>query len=111
IGYNIVFISSKTFNFAQAQLMMLGAFITFTGLSTFDLPSIVVVPAAILAVAVLAGIEEFFAVRRVNEIHSVIIATLGASILLDGVSQLVWGGQPLSVPFVGGDEVITFLGG
>jgi branched-chain amino acid transport system permease protein len=43
--------------------------------------------------------------------HNILVTTLGASILLDGIAQLTWGTQPLTVPFFGGDEALTLLGG
>ncbi|MBM0125257.1 branched-chain amino acid ABC transporter permease [Pimelobacter simplex] len=111
IGYNIVFISSKTFNFAHAQLTMVGAFVAYTGLVTWDLPVLVVVLMAAAAVAVIAAIEERIAIRPVGDMHNILVTTLGASILLDGIAQLTWGTQPLTVPFFAGDEAFTLLGG
>ncbi|TQK68999.1 branched-chain amino acid ABC transporter permease [Nocardioides sp. SLBN-35] len=111
IGYNIVFISSKTFNFAHAQLTMVGAFVAYTGLVTWDLPALAVVPLAAIAVALVAAIEERIAIRPVGDMHNILVTTLGASILLDGIAQLTWGTQPLTVPFFGGDEAFTLLGG
>lgn len=111
IGYNIVFISSKTFNFAQAQLMMVGIFITYTGLVTLKLPVVVVVFMAMITVAVIAAIEERVAIRPLKDPEAVLVTTLGASVLLNGATQLIWGSQPLTVPFFGGNEVLNVLGG
>ncbi|MFC0861413.1 branched-chain amino acid ABC transporter permease [Sphaerimonospora cavernae] len=111
IGYNIVFTSSKTFNFAQAQLMMVGTFVAYTGLVTLRLPAVVVALMAAGAVFVVAALEERIAIRPVKEPEAVLVTTLGASILIDGVTQLIWGSQPLTVPFFGSDGVLTLLGG
>jgi len=111
IGYNIVFISSKTFNFAQAQLMMIGAFVAYSGLVTWDLAWPLVLLMAAGAVGLAAAIEERIAIRPVKDMHNVLVTTLGASIFLDGVAQLTWGSQPLTVPFFGGDDAMTLLGG
>ncbi|WP_067174060.1 branched-chain amino acid ABC transporter permease [Microtetraspora niveoalba] len=111
IGYNIVFISSKTFNFAQAQLMMVGTFVAYTGLVTLRLPVFVVALMAVAAVFLVAAIEERVAIRPVKEPEAVLVTTLGASMLLDGVTQLIWGPQPLTVPFFGSDDVMSLFGG
>ncbi|MFD4182825.1 branched-chain amino acid ABC transporter permease [Rhodococcus sp. NPDC058514] len=111
IGYNIVYISSKAFNFAHAQLMMLGTFVAYTGLVTLDLPVIVVVIMAMLVVTVVAGLEEVLAIRPVSDHRTLLVTTLGVAILLDGVTQLLWGRDPLSVPFTGGNNVVEILGG
>lgn len=111
IGYNIVFISSKTFNFAQAQLIMIGSFVAYTGLVTFELPAPVVALLAVAVVFLVAAIEERVAIRPLKDPHAVLVTTLGAAVLLDGAAQLIWGNQPLPVPFFGSDEVLTILGG
>ena len=111
VGYNIVYISSKTFNFAQAQLMMIGAFVAYSGLVTWHLPWPVVVVIAGAIVALAAAIEERIAIRPVRDMHNILVTTLGASILLDGIAQLTWGSQPLAVPFFAGDSAINLLGG
>lgn len=111
IGYNIVFISSRTFNFAQAQLVMLGAFVAYTGLVSWHLPTIVVLLLAAAVVGLVAAIEERVAIRPVKDMHNILVTTLGAAILLDGVVTLAWGNQPLQVPFFGGGTARTLLGG
>jgi branched-chain amino acid transport system permease protein len=94
IGYNIVFVSSQTFNFAQAQLLMVGAFVAYNSSVTWHLPLWAVAILATAAVTVLAAAEER------------VVATL-----LSGATQLIWGSQPLSVPFPGSSGVISVLGG
>jgi branched-chain amino acid transport system permease protein len=111
IGYNIVFLSSHTFNFAQAQLMMVGTFVVYTGLVTLRLPVLVVAVLAIVTVMLLAGLEERFAVRPVPDHETQLVTTLGAATLLNGATQLIWGGQPLTVPFAGPSEIVTLFGG
>ncbi|MDG3015671.1 branched-chain amino acid ABC transporter permease [Speluncibacter jeojiensis] len=111
IGYNIVFVSSNTFNFAQAQLMMVGTFVAYTGLVTFHWPVWVV---AIVATAVVAGIaaaEEMIAVWPVKSHQNQLVTTLGVATLLGGASQLIWGAEPLTVPFFGSNQPVTLLGG
>jgi branched-chain amino acid transport system permease protein len=111
IGYNIVFISSNTFNFAQAQLMMVGTFVACTGLVTLKLPVLVVAVMATVTVMVLAGLEEIIAVRPVHDHQNQLVTTLGAATLIGGATQLIWGSEPLTVPFFGSNDAITLLGG
>ncbi len=60
---------------------------------------------------VLALAEYYSAIRPVKDVHSILVTTLGASILLDAGTQLVAGPSALQVPFFGGNNPITFLGG
>ncbi|MFI6433806.1 branched-chain amino acid ABC transporter permease, partial [Rhodococcus oryzae] len=111
IGYNIVFVSSNTFNFAQAQLMMVGTFVAYTGLVTLKLPVLVVAVMATVTVMILAGLEEVIAVRPVKDHQNQLVTTLGVATLIAGATQLIWGSEPLTVPFFGSNEPITLLGG
>jgi branched-chain amino acid transport system permease protein len=111
IGYNIVFVSSQTFNFAQAQLLMVGAFVAYTGSVTWHLPLAVVALLATGAVLILAAVEERVAVRPVSTPDAQLVTTLGIATLLSGGTQLIWGSQPLSVPFPGSSSVISVFGG
>lgn len=111
IGYNIVFVSSNTFNFAQAQLMMVGTFVAYTGLVTLKLPVLVVAVMATVTVMILAGLEEVIAVRSVKDHQNQLVTTLGVATLINGVTQLIWGSEPLTVPFFGSNDPITLFGG
>lgn len=110
-GYNIVYLSSKTFNFAHAQLVMLGVFIAYTCLLQWGIPWMLVLFLAAAAVAVVAALENLVAVRPLKDPHNVLVTTLGASTFIDGLVQLLWGNQALAVPFPGGDQAIDMLGG
>lgn len=111
IGYNIVFISSQTFNFAQAQLVMVGAFVAYNASVTWHLPLWAVALLATATVMVLASVEERVAVRPVSSPDALLVTTLGVATLLSGATQLIWGSQPLSVPFPGSSNVISIFGG
>ncbi|WP_222849593.1 branched-chain amino acid ABC transporter permease [Trebonia kvetii] len=111
IGYNIVFVSSQTFNFAQAQLVMVGAFVAYNASVTWHLPLWAVALIATAAVLALATVEERVAVRPVSEPDALLVTTLGVATLLSGGTQLIWGSQPLSVPFPGSSNVISVFGG
>jgi len=111
VGYNIVFAASGTFNFAHAQLMMVGIFIAYAGLVTLKLPLLVVFALAAVVVAAVAAVEERVAIRPVTGTEGHLVTTVGMASLLDGASQLIWGNQPLQVPFFGPAGVWQVLGG
>lgn len=110
IGYNIVFVSSKTFNFAHAQLMMVGAFITFTATEIWHLPWYLAALVAAASVTALAVVEYYLAIRLVKNHDNILVTTLGVSILLTGAAQLIWGGEPLAVDFFAGNDALDVLG-
>lgn len=111
VGYNIVFLSQKTFNFAQASLMMVGGFIAYVGIVSWQLPWWMVAIIAGVVVGGIAALEERIAIRPVKDPHNILVTTLGASIIIEGIAQVIWGGEPLNVPFFAGDQVLTVFGG
>jgi branched-chain amino acid transport system permease protein len=111
IGYNIVFLSQKTFNFAQAALMMMGAFLAYLGIAVLALPWWFVAIVAGVIVGAIAALEERIAIRPVKDSHNLLVTTLGASFIIEGVAQVIWGGEPRRVPFFLGDGVLDIAGG
>lgn len=111
IGYNIVYLSQKTFNFAQAALMMLGAFIAYFGIAVWHLPWWLVGILAAVLIGAVAALEERVAILPVKDPHNLLVTTLGASFIMEGTAQVLWGGQPRKVPFFLGDDVLDFVGG
>jgi branched-chain amino acid transport system permease protein len=111
IGYNIVFTASGVFNFAHAQLVMVGTFIAYWGLAVVELPVVVVIVLDGLIVGVLAVAEERIAIRPIKGTEGQLVTTVGVATLLNGATQLIWGGQPLTVPFLNSTDVWTVLGG
>jgi branched-chain amino acid transport system permease protein len=111
IGYNIVFTASGVFNFANAQLLMVGTFIAYWGLVEAKLPLLVVFVLDAAVVGVLAVLEERVAIRPIKGTEGQLVTTVGVATLLGGATQLIWGGQPLTVPFLSQNSVWTVLGG
>jgi len=111
VGYNIVFVASGAFNFAQAQLVMLGAFVAYWGLTTLRAPVVVVFLLAGGVVAVVAAVEERLAIRTTRDVEAQLVTTVGVATLINGATQLIWGAQPLQVPFFGPTGVTKVLGG
>jgi branched-chain amino acid transport system permease protein len=111
VGYNIVFVSSGTFNFANAQLIMLGTFIAYWGLDVLKLNVGIVFVLAAVIVAAVAGLEERIAIRPTRGVEAQLVTTVGAATLLNGVIAVIWGGNALQVPFFGSSTVKDVLGG
>lgn len=111
LGYNIVYISSAAFNFANAQLIMLGTFTAYWGLSVLKWNAGLVLVMSAAIVGGVAIVEERIAIRPVGTPEGQLITTVGVATLINGVSVLIWGGQPLGVPFFQGTHVTNALGG
>ena len=113
VGFNIVFVVSGTFNFAQPQFLMVGAFISYTVVVSLKLPVIVALIVGAGIGAIVGAIEEYVAVRPVSGrgVHGELVTTVGASVVIQGSALLIWGADPLRVPGMGADHLVNFAGG
>jgi branched-chain amino acid transport system permease protein len=111
LGFSIIFNSSQVINFAQGEFVMLGGMTT-----VFLLAAGVPLPFAILlalGAGVAAGLAlEKFAVEpaRNASVVTLIIITIGASILIRGIAQLIWDKRYHALPPFTGDTPIVVGG-
>jgi branched-chain amino acid transport system permease protein len=114
IGYNMPLSQSGTFNFAQGQLVVLGAFLAWFTISDHGWPWWAAALFGAAACGAIGFVEEIVAVRPVTRIrggHGVLVTTVGASVVIEGILEATWGATPKSVAFFGGQNAFTLLGG
>jgi len=108
VGFAIIHNSTGIINFAQGEFVMLGGMLTLFFLTALKLPLIVSVILAI-AVATLVGIAfERLAIRPMKNASpiSLVIITIGGSILIRGIAMLVWGKDIHALPTFSGNDPI-----
>lgn len=102
MGFNILYRPTKVFNFAQGDLVMLGAMASALLMARFGWPWYGALAAAMIAVALLALVEEQVAVapilKRSTSGTGWIITTLAVSMIIGNIVGKVWGSDPLVVP-------------
>lgn len=114
IGFNIVFITSGTFNFAQAQYAMLGLWAAWLGLEQFHLNLILVILLGFVAGGVIGLLNERLAIRLLPSrgVHGELVTTVGFSVLMAGLAIAYFGDNPQTVrSVVTTNEAISLLGG
>jgi branched-chain amino acid transport system permease protein len=113
IGYNVVFVTAGVFNFAQAQFMMIGTFVAYWVSAQLRLPVAVGFAFGAAIGAAIGLISERVAIRPVRGLgtHTELVTTVGVGIALDGLAYLIWGSQPLAVPFFGSSRVLSVISG
>jgi branched-chain amino acid transport system permease protein len=101
MGFNILYRPTNVFNFAQGDLVMLGAMFGATFITLLGLPWFVGAALAMLAVSALALVEEKIAVApvlsRSATSHGWVITTLAVSMILANLVGLGWGPDPIAV--------------
>jgi len=114
LSYNMVFNTTNVLNFAQGELVTVGALLGFTFYVVWKLPLFLAVVLAALVVVFLAFVTERISVRPVKDVSQNfiwIMSTFGFGIALRHTAMLIWGKSPLPFPkFIGGNEPVPVLG-
>lgn len=114
IGYNITMTFGGVFNFAHGAFVVLAGFFSWFLIDEQGWPWWSAALLGAIAGAALAAIEELVAVRpvlRVEHSHALLVTTVGATVLIEGILMATWGEEPKSFPFFGGQDPLTLLGG
>jgi branched-chain amino acid transport system permease protein len=90
---------TRIINFAQGELVMLGALLTVSG-RQLGLSTVMAVLAAVVVVAAVGALLERVAIHPVRRAPAltILIVTIGASITIRGVALIVWGTDPYALP-------------
>jgi branched-chain amino acid transport system permease protein len=102
LSYNVAYASTGVFNFAQGDLVTLGALVTYSLLVTEQWNVLLVLVPVVLAVAAVGVLQQQVTVapfvRNNPASFAWVITTLGASVILQNLFQLWWGSGPNPVP-------------
>ncbi|MGA7983889.1 MAG: branched-chain amino acid ABC transporter permease [Burkholderiales bacterium] len=111
LGFSIIYNASNVINFAQGEFVMIGGMATVS-LIAAGLPLPLAALLAIAATTLVGLALEKLAFERVRgeSVVTLIIITIGASILLRGLAGLVWDKNLHALPAFSGDRPIA-LGG
>ncbi|GGM75305.1 branched-chain amino acid ABC transporter permease [Dactylosporangium sucinum] len=114
IGYNITMTFGGVFNFAHGAFVILSAFFSWYVMVDLGWPWWSAALLGAVLGALLGGIEELVAVRPVlrrTDTRALLVTTVGAFVVIEGVLAATWGATPKSVGFFAGEDAFTFLGG
>ncbi|MEO8509114.1 MAG: branched-chain amino acid ABC transporter permease [Betaproteobacteria bacterium] len=111
LGFSIIFNASRVINFAQGEFVMIGG-MSMVSLTALGLPTGVAIAGAVAIAAVVGLLLEKFAIARARgaDVVTLIIITIGASIFLRGIAQLVWDKGLHALPPLSGDNPIALFG-
>jgi branched-chain amino acid transport system permease protein len=111
LGFTVVYNASNVINFAQGEFLMLGGMLSVVLLDA-GVPAWAALPAAILLVAAIGVAVERLAIRPAQdaEVVTLIIITLGVSLVLRGTIQMWRGTETHALRAFSGDEPIMVDG-
>lgn len=112
LGFVIIYKATDVFNFAQGELMTLGAFTFYFFISQLGLSAPLAFLLTIAAVAFSGfATEQLFLRPMVGEpVFSVVMLTVGLSIFLKGLIGLFWGHMIKNMPTILPPEPLLFAG-
>lgn len=129
LGYTMVYGIAKMLNFAHGDVIMVGAYVVFTIVSTMQLPPVLGIIAAVAICTVLGMTIERIAYKPLRNAVSplaVLITAIGVSYFLQNVALLIFGANTKSftsvVPiddlqlaggslFISGETIVTIITG
>ena len=98
LGYSMVYGIAKMLNFAHGDVIMIGAFISFSATQYWNMPPALSVVLAVIVCTVLGIVIEGLAYKPLRKATSlaVLITAIGMSWLLQNIALLIWGANPKS---------------
>ena len=114
LGYTMVYGIAKMLNFAHGDVIMVGAFITYTMCSTMGISPVIGVLAAVVACTLLGMAIEKVAykpLRKATSPLAVLITAIGVSYLLQNVALLIFGSDTKAFTSVVTMKNITLFDG
>lgn len=111
LGFTLIYNASNVINFAQGELIMLGGMLAVL-FTQAGLPLPVALILAIIVPAIVGVVLEKVAIEPVKgaETVTLIIITIGASLVIRGLVQVFLGKATHSLPAFSGDTPIEVLG-
>ena len=103
LGFVLIYKAAEVVNFAQGDLLMLGAFLALTFISTLELGFWLGTLCAVLAMAVVGWLLDAVVIRQVigQPQFSTVMLTIGIGMVLRSVASIAWGPdtRSLATPF------------
>lgn len=112
LGFTIIYNATGVINFAQGEFVVLGGLLFYTLYVPAKLPLALALLLTVLIVAGLGLLMERLIIRplRHSPIVTLVITTVGVSVVLRGAAKLIWGPEAFSVPAFSGEKSL-FIGG
>ncbi|UCD78371.1 MAG: branched-chain amino acid ABC transporter permease [Desulfobacterales bacterium] len=112
IGFNIIYNVTEIINLAQGEFVVLGGLIMVFFHVAAGLPILLSFPLTVIMVTLVGILLDRLAIRPIRQpsVLKLIIATIGASIVIKGIAMIIWGKDPFDLPAFSGRNPINLMG-
>lgn len=95
IGFVIILKCSNVFNIAQGHFVLIGGYLGYTYLVTFNLPLWAAIILAIASAVVIGLLIERLTLRPLigQPVLAIVMMTIALSVVIEGLATLIWGGE------------------
>jgi branched-chain amino acid transport system permease protein len=95
IGFVIILKCSEAFNIAQGHFVMIGGYLGYTFLVTFNLPIWASLLLAMVTAILMGLLIERLALRPLvgQSVIAIVMMTIALSTVFEGLATLIWGGE------------------
>ena len=113
MGFVIIYRATGVFNFAQGQLVMVGAYLLYQCSGPWGLPMPVSIVLVLVIMSIVGVATYLLALRPLisQPIFSAIVVTLGVAIIYSSVTDFIWGPNPVTVQTSLDNSYVTILNG
>jgi branched-chain amino acid transport system permease protein len=97
LGFSIIFKASEVINFAQGELLLVGAYIVSSGVFEWHLPFLAALLLGLVVTVLIGLLFERFVLRRMigRPVFSILMITIGLDIILRTIVIIRWGSNPI----------------
>ena len=112
LGFVLIYKATSVINFAQGEFLLVGAYMFYTAFVVLGLPLIAAVAVGVVVATILGVVVERFILRPMigEDPISIIMVTIGLSMLLKALVQMFYGTSVKSMPAILPNRSIEFLG-
>lgn len=111
IGYSLTYRTTRVLNFGQGDIVVLGGYVAHS-LLVLGLPLALALAGGIIGSGIAAALLDRLVLQHLygRKIVFAILSTLGFSIVLQSLMQMVWGSLPLTLPAIASRDAIVVGG-
>lgn len=112
LGFVLIYKATGVINFAQGEFLLVGAYMFYTAFVVLGLPLIAAVAVGVVVATIIGVVVERFILRPMvgEDPISVIMVTIGLSMLLAALVQMFYGTSVKSQPAILPRVSVEFLG-
>src|SRR5579872_6933524 len=93
LGFTIIFKASEVINFAQGDLLLVGAYIVSSGVFEWHLPFLLALLLGVVVTVIIGLLFERIVLRHMigRPVFSILMITIGLDIVLRTAVIMIWG--------------------